>query len=129
MNFQSPLARARGLGSVRAGSHHWWRQRVSAVALFPLTLWFGFSLSLLPQANYAMLTHWVSSPWNTLLLLSFILLSLFHGVLGLQTVIEDYVHTDWIKIIGILGVKLVTAFLALASSLAVLRIVLLGGHG
>jgi len=128
MNFQTPLARARGLGSAREGSHHWWRQRVTAVALFPLTLWFAVSASLLPSVDHAAVVRWVASPWNSLLLLSFILLSLYHAMLGLQTVMEDYVHNDWMKIVGMLGVRLLSAFLALASVFAVLRIVFVLGH-
>ncbi len=128
MNYQTPLARARGLGSAREGSHHWWRQRVTAVALFPLTLWFAVAVSQLPSADHAAVVRWVASPWNSLLLLSFILLSLYHAMLGLQTVMEDYVHHDGLKIVGMLGVRLVSAFLALASVFAVLRIVFVLGH-
>ncbi len=126
MNFQTPLGRARGLGSAREGSHHWWRQRVSAVALFPLSLWFATCVSVLPEISHAEVVRWVTAPWNTILLLSFILLSFFHAMLGLQIVIEDYVHSEWVKIFAILGVRLVTAFLALASAFAVLRIVFSG---
>ena len=129
MNYQTPLARARGLGSARQGSQDWWRQRVTAVALLPLSLWLAVCLSLLPEVTYAVVVHWLSLPWNTILLLSFILLSLFHAMLGLQVVLEDYIHNDWMKIIGMLGVRLVTAFLALSTVFAVLRIVFLGGHG
>ena len=129
MNYQTPLARARGLGSARQGSQDWWRQRVTAVALLPLSLWLAVYLSILPNATYAEVVHWLSLPWNTILLLSFILLSLFHAMLGLQVVIEDYIHNDWMKIIGMLGVRLVTAFLALSTVFSVLRIVFLGGHG
>lgn len=128
MKYQTPLARARGLGSAKEGSHHWWQQRVTAVALLPLTLWFAVAVSVLPSVNYAELVQWMSHPWNSLLLLSFILLSLYHAMLGLRVVIEDYVHIDWLKIAGLLGVKLVLAFLALASSFAVLRIVFVLGH-
>jgi succinate dehydrogenase / fumarate reductase membrane anchor subunit len=129
MNYQTPLARVRGLGSARQGSQDWWRQRVTAVALLPLSLWLAAYLSILPDVTYAEVVRWISLPWNTILLLSFILLSLFHAMLGLQVVIEDYVHNDWMKIIGMLGVRLVTAFLALSTVFSVLRIVFLGGHG
>jgi succinate dehydrogenase / fumarate reductase membrane anchor subunit len=128
MKYQTPLAQARGLGSAREGSHHWWRQRVTAVALFPLTLWFAVAVSQLPSANYQNVVLWMSQPWNSLLLLSFILLSIYHAMLGLQVVIEDYVHNDWMKMVGMLGVRLVMAFLALASGFAVLRIVFVFGH-
>lgn len=129
MKYQTPLARARGLGSARQGSHHWWRQRVTAVALVPLTLWFAVSVASLPSVEHADAVRWISNPWNTILLLSFILISFFHAMLGLQIVIEDYVHSDWLKLFGILGVKLLMAFLALASAFAVLSIVFVGGHG
>ena len=129
MNYQTPLARARGLGSARQGSQDWWRQRVSAVALVPLSLWLAVHLSMLPNVAYAEVVRWVSLPWNTVLLLSFILFSLYHAMLGLQVVIEDYVHNDWMKILGMLGVRLVTAFLALSTAFSVLRIVFVGGHG
>lgn len=129
MSYQTPLGRARGLGSARQGSHHWWRQRVSAVALFPLTLWFAVSVALAPGIDHAAMVGWISAPWNTILLLSFVLLSLFHAMLGLQVVIEDYVHSDWAKIAGLLAVRLVMAFLALVTVFAVLRIIFVGAHG
>lgn len=129
MNYQTPLGRARGLGSARVGSRHWWRQRVTAVALFPLALWFAVVFASLPEVNYETAVRWLSAPWNTILVLSFILLSLFHAMLGLQIVVEDYVHEDWLKILGLLSVRLVSAFLALSAVFAVLRIVFLGGHG
>jgi succinate dehydrogenase / fumarate reductase membrane anchor subunit len=128
MSYQTPLARARGLGSAREGSHHWWRQRVTAVALFPLTLWFAVSLSLLPTAAYADVVRWMAKPWNSILLLSFLGLSIYHAMLGLQVVIEDYVHIDWLKIVSLLGVKLLSALLALASTFSVLLIVFVLGH-
>jgi len=129
MNFQTPLARARGLGSARQGSHHWWQQRVTAIALIPLTLWFVLSVASLPGVGHDEAVRWISNPWHSILLLSFILISFFHAMLGLQIVIEDYVHSDWLKIFGILSMKLVLAFLALATAFAVLRIVFVGGHG
>jgi len=128
MRYQSPLARARGLGSAKEGSHHWWRQRVTAVALFPLTLWFAVALSQLPAASHSEVVSWMSQPWNSVLLLAFILLTIYHAMLGLQVVMEDYVHHDGMKVAGMLGVRLVSAFLALASSFALLRIVFVLGH-
>lgn len=128
IKYQTPLARARGWGAAGEGSHHWWRQRVTAVALFPLTLWFAFSLSHLPSADFAGLVRWMSQPWNSVLLLAFILLSLYHALLGLQVVIEDYVHHEGLKILGMVGVRLVLGFMALASGFAVLRIVFVLGH-
>lgn len=126
MNYQTPLARARGLGPARQGSHYWWRQRVTAIALFPLTFWLALSVVNLPGASYRDVAAWVMAPWNTILLLSFIIIGFFHATLGLQIIIEDYVHTDWLKIFTILGAKIVLAFLALAAVFATLRIVFVG---
>lgn len=129
MSYQTPLRRVRGLGSARQGSQDWWHQRVTAVALLPLSLWLTVHLPLLPEVSFTEVVSWISLPWNTILLLSFIMLSLFHAMLGLQVVIEDYVHNDWMKVIGMLGVRLVTAFLALSTGFSVLRIVFVGTHG
>jgi len=104
-------------------------QRVSAIALLPLSLWLAAYLSILPNVTYEQVIRWISLPWNTVLLLSFILLSLYHAMLGLQVVIEDYVHNDWMKLLGTLGIRLVTAFLTLSTVFSVLHIVFLGGHG
>jgi len=122
MNYQTPLAKARGLGSAGVGSHEWWRQRVTAIALVPLTFWFALSVAGLPGLDHAAVLAWVKNPWNSLLLLSFIIATAHHAVLGLQVVIEDYVHTDWVKIFALLAVKLVFYFLGLAAIYATFRI-------
>lgn len=126
MNYRTPLSRARGLGSAREGLHDWWRQRVTAVALVPLSVWFAFCVALLPSASYADVVAWINVPWNTLLLLSFIFIVFYHTLLGLQSLVEDYVHLDWLKLVGILSIKLTFAFLALAAVYSTLRIVFVG---
>ncbi|CAL1239646.1 succinate dehydrogenase, hydrophobic membrane anchor protein [Candidatus Methylocalor cossyra] len=123
MNYQSPLARARGLGAAGVGSHEWWRQRVTAIALVPLSFWFALSVARLPGLDYAEVRAWIAMPWNSILLLSFIIIVAYHTLLGLQVVIEDYVHTDWVKMLALLSMKLVFAFLALAALYATLRII------
>lgn len=128
MNYRSPLARARGLGSAGEGSHHWWHQRVTAIALFPLTFWFAICLAHLPGASYADVLQWMASPWNTILLLAFIGVAFYHAILGLQVVIEDYVHHDWLKILGLLFIRLILSFLALAALFATLRIAFTGHY-
>lgn len=126
MNYTTPLRKARGLGSAKGGTEHWWAQRVTAVALIPLTLWFVVSVAQLPYASYDTVVDWITSPWNTILLISLIIAVFYHAALGIQVVIEDYVHTDWLKIAGILGMKLLMAFLALASLFATFRVVFMG---
>lgn len=126
MNYRTPLRKARGLGSAKGGTEHWWAQRVTAVALIPLSLWFVVSVAELPYASYENVVDWITAPWNTILLISLIISVFYHAALGIQVVIEDYVHTDWLKIAGILGMKLLLAFLALASLFATFRIVFMG---
>ena len=123
MNFKSPLAKARGLGSAQQGTHHWWMQRVTAIALIPLSLWFAIAIASSADASYEQITDWIASPLNTLLLLSFIIAGLYHAMLGVQVVIEDYIQTSWLKIGSILIMKLFLLLLMLAASLATLHIV------
>jgi succinate dehydrogenase / fumarate reductase membrane anchor subunit len=123
MSYQTPLGRARGLGAAGQGTHEWWRQRVTAVAMVPLVFWFALAVGELPNLDYAEVKQWIAAPWNSLLLLSFIILTAYHTVLGLQVVIEDYVHIEWMKITGLLAMKLVFSFLGLAALYATLRII------
>ncbi|MGX2041424.1 succinate dehydrogenase, hydrophobic membrane anchor protein [Methylocaldum sp. MU1018] len=126
MNYRSPLARARGLGSAKLGTHEWWRQRVTSIALIPLIFWLAFAVVALPYADYQQVVRWIATPWNGILMLSFIIVAFYHATLGVQVVMEDYIHIDWLKMLGILGMKLVFAFLALASLYATLRIMFMG---
>jgi len=88
----NPLKRARNHGSAGSGVHHWWAQRFSAILLIPLTLWMVWSLALLSGADYAAAVRWISAPWNAAILLLLIGATFYHARLGLQVVIEDYVH-------------------------------------
>jgi succinate dehydrogenase / fumarate reductase, membrane anchor subunit len=91
-NLQSPLKRARGHGSSHSGVHHWWLQRVSAVALVFLGLWFVFSVSRLGRPEYFTYHAWLQEPQHALPMLGLVLAALYHGRLGLQVILEDYVH-------------------------------------
>ena len=122
MSARTPVARVRGLGSAKGGTHHWWMQRVTAVALVPLTLWFIVSLIRLAGADHAAVSAWVASPLTTVLLLLLIAATFHHLQLGLQVVIEDYVHGEAAKIASILGVKFASFALAVAASVAVLKV-------
>lgn len=92
MGFRTPLARVRGLGSAKDGFSHWWLQRVTAVALVPLGVWFIYTLLRLSADSVFSLQIWLSSALNALLLTAFIAASCYHAKLGIQVVIEDYVH-------------------------------------
>ncbi len=92
MSLRSPLGRVLGHGSAKEGVHHWWVQRLTSVALVPLTVWFVISVLALPSYDYATVHAWVSQIWTALLLVLFVALATWHSKLGVQVVIEDYVH-------------------------------------
>jgi succinate dehydrogenase / fumarate reductase membrane anchor subunit len=124
MSLRSPLGRARGLGSAKDGVSHWWWQRLTAAALIPLTLWFVASVALLSGAGHEEVTAWIATPYVAVLLSIYLAVLFHHSQLGLQVVIEDYVHLEWLKLASIVLVKFVHVLLAAASIFAVLRIAL-----
>ena len=125
-SLRTPLARARGLGSAKGGTHHFWLQRLTAIALVPLTVWFALTVASLATVDLPAVVTWMKSPLSALLMLSFLLAGFWHMKLGLQVVIEDYVHSEWRKVTCLILSNLVSMFLALAATLAVLKM-LLGG--
>jgi succinate dehydrogenase / fumarate reductase membrane anchor subunit len=122
MTFRAPLAKVRGLGSAKSGTHHWWLQRLTAVALIPLSLWFVASLISVATADYATAIAWLRSPLATVLCCALIVATFYHGQLGLQVVLEDYVHTEWLKLASIVLTQLLSLLLATACLFAVLSI-------
>jgi succinate dehydrogenase / fumarate reductase membrane anchor subunit len=122
--LRTPLGRVRGLGSARGGTHHWWMQRVTSIALLPLTIWFVFSAVGLAGAGYAETRAFISAPLNAVLLLALIGLTFHHMAAGLQVVVEDYMRGEFARMATILVIKGVALLMALASALAVLRIAL-----
>ena len=126
MDYRSPLARVRGLGSAKAGPSHWWMQRVSAVALIPLSLWLITFLNLSFSSPYQQTVEWLSSPLNTVCIVAWVLAVFYHSALGLQVVIEDYIAAEGIKIVAVWAVNLSFLLLALAALIAVFRTLLIG---
>lgn len=122
--LRHPMKHARGLGSAQHGAGHWWTQRVTAAALIALGLWFVFTVLSLLHADYAVARAAVAKPWNALLLILFVVTMFWHAVLGLQVVIEDYVHTRWKEVVLLVAIKFLAVLCALAGVLAVLRIAL-----
>ncbi len=122
MGFRTPLARARGLGSAREGTGHWWAQRLTSVALVPLCLWFVAGILGLIGAGHGAAVAWIASPVNAVLLVLLVFAVFHHGQLGLQVVIEDYVHSEWRKVALIVTVKFAALILGLAAVFAVGRI-------
>lgn len=120
--LRSPLGRARGLGSAHAGFHHWWVERVEAVALVPLTIWFIISLLHLVGASHQAVIDWLSSPVSMVLMLLLIVATFHHFSLGVQSVLDDYVHQQTIKLWSALVVKGACVVAALLCIVAVLKI-------
>ena len=123
---RTPLARARGLGSAKHGVGHWWAQRITAVALIPLVVWFAVSLVMLSGAEYTLVRAWIGSPLVMVLLILTIGVGLHHGQLGIQVVIEDYIRSDGLKLALIVLVKFIAALFGVGAIVAVLRIALGG---
>ena len=120
--MRSELGRARGLGAAKSGLHHWWVQRLTAVALVPLSLWFVWSVLALAGAPHAAVIDWMASPVHMVLVLALIAATFRHMQLGLQTVIEDYVHGEACRLVALLAMKAVSVLLALAAMVSVLRL-------
>ena len=98
MNLRTPLSRARNHGAAKEGLGHWIEQRVTAVALIPLSLWFVYAMLGLAGTSEVTALQFLAHPWNALLMGAFVCFSLWHTYLGLQVVVDDYIHTAGAKI-------------------------------
>ena len=99
MSLLSRLNKARGLDSAKDGTGHWWVQRITAVVLIPLGLWFAISLLRLPNGDYSAVRSWLAEPLNSILMILLIVSVLHHSQLGIQVVVEDYVHNEQVKVL------------------------------
>ena len=122
--LRSPLGRARGYGSAKEGVQHFWVQRVSAVALVPLSLWFVFSVAQLPLESHSAVKHWVSAPSVAVMLALFVATLFYHSMLGIQVVVEDYVAGEGKKLVTLLVLKFAHAVGAAAGIFAILKVAL-----
>ena len=122
MSLQAPLAKVLGLGSAKQGSGHWWAQRLTAAGLVPLTLWFAMSIIAFENhGTHEMVTAWIAEPMNAIGLLLLVLTVVYHSSLGLQVVVEDYVHGA-AGVVTLVIVKFLHAALAVAGAYAVIVI-------
>ncbi len=126
MDYRSPLAKARGLGSAKTGTSQWWMLRITSVALIPLTFWLIRFLNLSLNAPYQETLEWLELPQNTLCIAAWVLAVFYHAAMGLQVVIEDYVAPEGVKIVAVWTVNLSFLMLALAALMAVFRTLLIG---
>jgi len=122
--LRSPLGRAIGLGSAKEGVEHWWAQRVTAVALVPLALWFVAALIGHLGAGYAAAVAWLRAPIPATAMALTVVAVFVHMALGVQVVIEDYVHHEGVKIASLMALKLACWALGAAALIAVLRVAL-----
>jgi succinate dehydrogenase / fumarate reductase membrane anchor subunit len=124
--MRSPLGRAVGLGSAKEGVEHWWRQRLTAVALVPLVLWFVIALVGHVGVGRREAVAWLGSPIPAILMILLIGTAFYHAALGLQVVVEDYVHREWSKLVLLIAVRFACLALAVAGIFAILRMAFLG---
>ena len=122
MTLRTPIARVRHLGSAKDVTHHWWMQRLTAIALVPLTVWFATGVIAHVGAELSAVEEWLGRPINAAAMILFVAATFHHGQLGMQVVIEDYVHHEGLKVASIVAVKFVAALLGLTSAVAVLQI-------
>jgi succinate dehydrogenase / fumarate reductase, membrane anchor subunit len=120
-DMRTPLARAMGLGSAKEGVEHWWAERVSAVALIPLTLWFVASIIAQTGSDYAAFIAWLSMPITSIMMILLLVALFYHTALGLQVVIEDYRHAG-AKFAVLVIMRLSCFGLTIAGIIATLRI-------
>jgi succinate dehydrogenase / fumarate reductase membrane anchor subunit len=122
--LRTPLGRARGLGAAKKGVGHWWVQRVTAVALVPLIFWFVASIIGLIGADHASFVAWIRHPLNTILMVLLVGVGFHHLQLGLQVVIEDYVHNEAVKVVSMVALVLLTWLFAGLSVVSILKVAL-----
>ncbi|HEX7801808.1 MAG TPA: succinate dehydrogenase, hydrophobic membrane anchor protein [Pseudoxanthomonas sp.] len=122
--YRTPLKDVRGLGSAKEGTHHFIVQRLTALALIVLTCWFLYFVLGLMKADYLTAADAVAKPWNAILLVAFLVTMFWHAQLGIQVVIEDYVHSHGLALTAQIAVRFICILGALASVFAVVRIAL-----
>jgi succinate dehydrogenase / fumarate reductase, membrane anchor subunit len=123
-SLRTPLSQARGLGSAKQGVEHFWLQRLSAIALVPLSLWFVFSLARIGNAGFGAMRHWVAAPSVAVMLVLFVAITAYHSALGVQVVIEDYIASEAGKLTSLILSKFAHVVVAAAGIFAVLKVAL-----
>lgn len=127
MSLRTPLRRVLGAGSAKGGVHDWRLQRLTAVALVPLTVWFVVSLLALPALDHPTVSAWMGQSWTALLLILLVLVAAWHSQLGLRVIVEDYVPAPGARTVTLALLSFLHALLAAAGVLAVLKVALGGG--
>ncbi|MGK2284944.1 succinate dehydrogenase, hydrophobic membrane anchor protein [Pedomonas sp. V897] len=120
--MRTELGKVRGLGAAKSGSARWWMERVTSVALIPLSVWLLASLVSGVASSHAVLTEWIANPLVAVLLILFVAVAFYHAAMGLKVVVEDYVHEHGNKIASLLIIDFLAIVGALAGIVAVLKI-------
>jgi len=123
-SMRTDLARVRGLGSAKDGVHHWWMQRLTAIALVPLLLWFVAALAGLAGAGHTVTAEWLSSPLVAITMILMVIATYYHAALGVQVVIEDYIHHEGWKFFWLITVKFALFVLGVAAVFSILKLAL-----
>lgn len=121
-SIRTPLGRARGLGSAKDGTHHWWVQRVSAIAMIPSLVYLTVQLPQIVTHDHGAFVFWLQQPLPALALALFLASAFYHAALGIQVIIEDYIHSEGQKIALLLINKLSFLFMGVAAIYAIARI-------
>lgn len=122
MTMETPIARVRGLGSAKSGAHHWWLERLTSVSTFLLFIWFAVSLLALPSLDHGAVTEWLAQPIAAVPMLLLIVSTFWHLKLGLQVVIEDYVHEEGMKFFSVTLLNFFAIALGALAFFSVLKI-------
>ena len=124
--LRSPLGRAIGLGSAKEGVEHWWRQRMTALALVPLALWFVIEVVGLVGADRAAMVAWMHNPMASVFMILLIVATFYHAALGLQVVIEDYIHGEAMRLGALIVMRVLCILFVVRGVLAVLKLAFAG---
>ena len=122
--MRTDLGRVRGLGTAKEGVHHWWMQRLTAIALIPLTLWFIISIATLNNASYTETVNWLSIPLVSIFMILLVSATLYHALLGVQVVVEDYIHQEGFKFLLLIGLRFIFLVLGVVAIFSLLKIAL-----
>ena len=122
MSLRSPLGRVLGTGSAKEGVQHWWAQRLTSIALVPLSIWFAVSLLSLPSFDHAIVAAWMSQSWTAVLLVLFVLVGAWHSQLGVRVVVDDYVHATGLRTLILVVVTFAHALVAAAGVFAIPKV-------
>jgi succinate dehydrogenase / fumarate reductase membrane anchor subunit len=126
MSLRSPLGYVLGHGSAREGVHHWWHLRTTSAALAVLGVWFVFAVLTLPDLSRASVVAWLGRPFSAVLMILFVFATIWHSLLGLQVVVEDYVRGKGLRVLVLVLLRFIHVLAGAAALFAVLKLALGG---